>query len=44
MDMETPQEFFVVNKQKKTDLLKTLKPITWTSLENKGRGFETLSS
>lgn len=41
MDMETPQGFFVVNKQKKTDLLKTLKPITWTSLENKGRGFET---
>lgn len=41
MDMETPQEFFVVNKEKRTDLLKTLKPITWTSLENKGRAFET---
>ena len=41
MDMGSPLEFFVVNKEKKTDLLKTLKPITWTSLENKGKGFET---
>ena len=28
MDMETPLEFFVVNKEKRTDLLKTLNPIT----------------
>ena len=41
MDMGTPQEFFVVNKEKRTDLLKTLKPITWTSLENKGKAFES---
>ena len=40
MDMGTPREFFVVNKEKRTDLLKTLKPITWTSLENKGKAFE----
>ena len=41
MDMGKPQEFFVVNKEKKTDLLETLAPITWKSLENEGKGFET---
>ncbi len=41
MDMGKPLEFFVVNKEKKTDLLNTLKPITWTSLQNSGKAFET---
>ena len=41
MDMGTPLEFFVVHKEKKTDLLDTLKPITWTSLTNSGKAFET---
>ncbi len=37
MDMSQPQEFFVVRKEKKNDLLKTLKPIKWTSLTNSAR-------
>ncbi len=41
MDMDKPLEFYVVNKEKKTDLLETLKPITWKGLENSGKGFET---
>lgn len=41
MDMGTPQEFFVVHKEKKKDLLGTLKPITWKSLTNKGKAYET---
>ncbi|WP_240194686.1 DUF4198 domain-containing protein [Desulfobulbus rhabdoformis] len=46
MDMGTPEQFFVVrsrgeNAPKKTDLLKTLKPITWTSLTNSGKAWET---
>lgn len=40
MDMGKPEQFFVVNKEKKTDLLNTLKPITFTSLENKGAAYE----
>ena len=39
MDMGQPQEFFVVNKGKKTDLLTTLSPISWKSLGNEGKGF-----
>ena len=41
MEMDRPKSFFVINKGKKTDLLKTLKPITWTSLENGARAWET---
>ena len=41
MDMGTPQEFFVVHKGEKTDLMETLKPIMWTSLGNVGKGYET---
>ncbi len=46
MDMGTPEQFFVVrsrgeNEPKKTDLLESLKPITWTSLTNQGKAFET---
>ncbi len=41
MDMGQPEQFFVVRKEKKKDLLKTLKPITWTSLTNSGAAYET---
>ncbi|MFP4087476.1 MAG: DUF4198 domain-containing protein [Desulfobacteraceae bacterium] len=41
MDMGQPEAFFVIRKGKKKDLLKTLKPITWKSLSNKGKAFET---
>ena len=41
MDMGTPEQFFVVRKEKQKDLLKTLKPITWTSLTNSGAAYET---
>lgn len=41
MDMGQPEQFFVVRKEKKKDLLPTLKPITWTSLTNSGSAYET---
>ena len=46
MDMGMPEQFFVIrsrgeNAPQKTDLLKTLKPITWTSLTNSGKAWET---
>ncbi|PIE71313.1 MAG: nickel transporter [Deltaproteobacteria bacterium] len=41
MDMGTPEAFFVVRKGKKKDLLNTLKPITWKSLSNSGKAYET---
>ncbi len=41
MDMGTPQQFFVVNKGEKTDLLETMKPIMWTSLTNTGKAYES---
>ena len=46
MDMGKPEQFFVVrsrgeNAPRKTDLLPTLKPITWTSLTNSGAAWET---
>lgn len=46
MDMGPVEEFFVVrsrgeNEPKKTDLKETLKPITWTSLTNEGKAWET---
>ena len=49
MDMGNPEQFFVVrsrgeNAPKKTDLLPTLTPITWTSLTNSGAAFETTYS
>ena len=40
MDMGQPLEFFVIKKGKKTNLMKALKPITWTSLTNSGKAFE----
>lgn len=41
MDMGTPEQFFVIRKGKKTDLLGKLTPITWKSLTNSGKAFET---
>jgi cobalt/nickel transport protein len=41
MDMGHPEQFFVVRKGKKKDLLKTLKAITWKSLTNSGAAYET---
>ncbi len=41
MDMGQPEEFFVVRKGRKTDLLDTLKATTWTSLSNSGKAYET---
>ena len=41
MDMGQPEQFFVVRKEKKTNLLATLKPVTWTSLTNSGAAYET---
>lgn len=41
MDMGKPEQFFVVRKGKKKDLLDTLKPISWTSLTNSGAAYET---
>ncbi|MEA1922884.1 MAG: DUF4198 domain-containing protein [Pseudomonadota bacterium] len=43
MDMGTPERFFVVHKEKRTNLLDKLKPITWTSLSNSGKAFELTS-
>jgi len=40
MDMGRPDQFFVVHKKKKKDLLDKLKPITWTSLTNSGSAYE----
>lgn len=41
MEMGKPEQFFVINKGKKTDLLDTLQPITFTSLENSGAAYST---
>jgi cobalt/nickel transport protein len=40
MDMGQPEEFFVVHKGRKTDLMDKLKPTTWTSLSNSGKAYE----
>ncbi|MFO7802442.1 MAG: DUF4198 domain-containing protein [Desulfovermiculus sp.] len=40
MDMQKPEEFFVVRKGRKTDLMDSLKPITWESLSNTGKAYE----
>lgn len=41
MDMGTPEKFIVAHKEKITDITNTLKPITWTSLTNSGKAYET---
>jgi cobalt/nickel transport protein len=38
MKMDKPEQFFVINKEKKTDLLGTIKPVKWTSAMNQRRG------
>jgi cobalt/nickel transport protein len=40
MDMDTPEEFFVVHKGKKKDLAGSLKEIKWKSLSNSGKAYE----
>ncbi len=39
MDMGKPEQFFVVRKGQRKDLLKDLTPITWTSLTNSGKAY-----
>ncbi|MFP4476530.1 MAG: DUF4198 domain-containing protein [Desulfatibacillaceae bacterium] len=39
MDMGTPEEFYVVRKGKTTDLLGSLEPIQWRSLDNSGKAY-----
>lgn len=41
MDMGKPEQFFVVRKGKKRDLLGSLNAITWNSLTNSGAAYET---
>ena len=41
MDMGKPEQFFVVNKDKKTDLLGKLAPATFKGAENTAAAFET---
>ncbi|QOG11821.1 DUF4198 domain-containing protein [Arcobacter sp. FWKO B] len=40
MDMAGIEEFYVVHKEEKTDLMKDLKPITFKGNTNSGKGFE----
>ncbi len=40
MDLEKPQEFFVIHNGEKTDLLGTLEPVLFSSPENEGTGFK----
>jgi len=40
MMMGKPEQFFVVHKGKKTDLLGDIKPIMWTSLTNSGKAYD----
>ncbi len=41
MDMAKPEQFFLTYKGKKTDLLGTLKPVTFKGAENSAAAFET---
>ncbi len=41
MDMGKPEQFFVTYKDKKTDLLDTLTPVTFKGAENSAAAFET---
>ena len=40
MDMGAPELFFVVHKEKRSNLLDKLKPISWESLTNQGKAYE----
>lgn len=41
MDMAGVEEFYVINKDKKTDLKDTLKPITFTGHHNSGKAYKS---
>ncbi|MDD2640511.1 MAG: DUF4198 domain-containing protein, partial [Arcobacteraceae bacterium] len=41
MDMAGVEEFYVINKEKKTDLLTTLKEITFKGNHNSGKAYES---
>jgi cobalt/nickel transport protein len=41
MDMGAPQKFVVLHKGETTDLTASLKPITWKSLTNTGKAYES---
>lgn len=41
MDMGNVEEFYVINKEKKTDLKSSLKEITFKGKENSGRAFSS---
>ncbi len=40
MEMGTPEEFYVIRKGKRKDLMDSLKVIEWTSNENTGKAYE----
>jgi len=40
MDMGMPQQFYMIHKGEKTDLMDKLKEITWKSLTNSGKAYE----
>ena len=41
MDMAGVEEFYVINKGKKKDLMSSLKPISWMGKHNAGKAFES---
>jgi len=41
MNMDKPEQFFVIHKGKRTDLLQKLISIKWKSLTNEGKAWET---
>ena len=41
MDMAGVEEFYVIHKEEKTDLLSTLKPITFKGSQNSGKAYES---
>lgn len=40
MDMGMPQQFYMIHKGEKTDLMDALKEISWKSLTNSGKAYE----
>lgn len=40
MDMGKPQQFYMIHKEEKTDLVGALKEITWAGAENSGKAYE----
>ncbi|WP_415893796.1 DUF4198 domain-containing protein [Neptuniibacter sp. PT8_73] len=40
MQVEAPEQFYVIKKGKKTELLDSVKPSQWTSADNTGTSFE----